>query len=336
MNLSDRKYAQFSLCNEMFQTCEIVRNFDQSKAEPFASLFKDKPQIFITGEGSSRLFPAQNLIHRTVKNPGSFLFLTESSSEASEFNLNDFGVIGLSNSGRTKEVVGLFDKLNQSFHPAFGSISANPVDAPVARHAKVNAVLDCGPEKAVAATKSVMEQALFLDAIAAKLNNKDLPDLQLFSHQLKTVLELSIPNEIIEIFSKATVINIAGRSNGVGAELALKANEITRKKSTFLPGTYALHGIEEVMDATEVLLIIDPFPEEEAKFHKVIAEGVGVKIVAIAARETSFPTIRIPFGGFYHHYLELATGWNLLVEIGLALGIDLDKGLRARKIGNEV
>jgi glutamine---fructose-6-phosphate transaminase (isomerizing) len=336
MNLSDKKYTQFSLCNEMFQTCEIVRNFDQAKAEPFAKLFKDKRQIFITGEGSSRLFPAYNLIHRNVKNSGPYLFLSESSSEAAEFNLNGFGVVGLSNSGRTKELVGLFDRLHQSFHQSFASISANGNDAPVAHHAKVNAVLDCGSEKAVAATKSVMEQALFLDAMAAILNNNNLPDLQLFSHQLKTVLELSIPKEVTEIFSNATVINIAGRSTGVGAELALKTNEITRKKSTFLPGTYALHGIEEVMDATEVLLIIDPFPEEEAKFHKVIAEGVGMKIVAIAARETSFPTIRIPFGGFYHHYLELAAGWNILVETGLALGIDLDKGLRARKIGNEV
>jgi glucosamine--fructose-6-phosphate aminotransferase (isomerizing) len=31
----------------------------------------------------------------------------------------------------------------------------------------------------------------------------------------------------------------------------------------------------------------------------------------------------------------MAAGWNLLVEIGLSLGIDLDKPLRARKVGNE-
>ena len=31
-------------------------------------------------------------------------------------------------------------------------------------------------------------------------------------------------------------------------ELTLKTNEITRKKSDFLEGTYAVHGIEEVMD----------------------------------------------------------------------------------------
>jgi glucosamine--fructose-6-phosphate aminotransferase (isomerizing) len=31
----------------------------------------------------------------------------------------------------------------------------------------------------------------------------------------------------------------------------------------------------------------------------------------------------------------MAAGWNVLVEAGLALGVNLDKPLRARKVGNE-
>ena len=34
-------------------------------------------------------------------------------------------------------------------------------------------------------------------------------------------------------------------------------------------------------------------------------------------------------------YVFLAAGWNLLVEIGLSLEINLDKAERARKVGNE-
>jgi glucosamine--fructose-6-phosphate aminotransferase (isomerizing) len=34
-------------------------------------------------------------------------------------------------------------------------------------------------------------------------------------------------------------------------------------------------------------------------------------------------------------YVFLSAGWNLLVEIGLALGIDLDKTERECKVGNE-
>ena len=31
----------------------------------------------------------------------------------------------------------------------------------------------------------------------------------------------------------------------------------------------------------------------------------------------------------------MAAGWNLLVEVGMQLGINLDKPQRARKVGNE-
>ena len=34
-------------------------------------------------------------------------------------------------------------------------------------------------------------------------------------------------------------------------------------------------------------------------------------------------------------YIEMAAGWNILVEVGLKLGINLDKPERARKVGNE-
>ena len=37
----------------------------------------------------------------------------------------------------------------------------------------------------------------------------------------------------------------------------------------------------------------------------------------------------------YDPFLQLMAGWNLLVQIGVALGINLDKPQRARKIGNE-
>jgi len=60
-----------------------------------------------------------------------------------------------------------------------------------------------------------------------------------------------------------------------------------------------------------------------------------MKVVAIASRQTRFPTLIIPDGGNWKNYLELAAGWNVLLEIGLALGIDLDKPVRARKVGNE-
>ncbi|MCA9053236.1 MAG: sugar isomerase, partial [Planctomycetaceae bacterium] len=103
----------------------------------------------------------------------------------------------------------------------------------------------------------------------------------------------------------------------------------------FLEGTYAVHGIEEVMDADDVLIWIDPYQESEAKFAEVLGKGVGLQVVAIADRPTCFPTIQIPHVPELNTFVQMAAGWNLLVDVGLALAIDVDKPVRARKVGNE-
>ena len=76
--------------------------------------------------------------------------------------------------------------------------------------------------------------------------------------------------------------------------MTLKTNEITRKKSDYLESTYAIHGIEEVLDKEDIDFLVDPLDKEIEKFQKVLVNGVGLKVVAIAARETPFTTIHIP------------------------------------------
>jgi glucosamine--fructose-6-phosphate aminotransferase (isomerizing) len=60
-----------------------------------------------------------------------------------------------------------------------------------------------------------------------------------------------------------------------------------------------------------------------------------MKVFAVCDEETSFPTIKVPDIGELANYVYLAAGWNILVEVGVALGINLDKPQRARKVGNE-
>ena len=117
--------------------------------------------------------------------------------------------------------------------------------------------------------------------------------------------------------------------------MTLKTNEITRKKSDFLEGTYVVHGIEEVMDKNDIVFVIDPVEEEIEKFQEVLVKGVGLKVIAIADWDTPFTTIRIPSLGEMNPCVILIVGWNLLIEIGLEIGIDLDKPGRACKVGNE-
>jgi glucosamine--fructose-6-phosphate aminotransferase (isomerizing) len=155
------------------------------------------------------------------------------------------------------------------------------------------------------------------------------------ARKAQEVLQSDLDPAMVRDIAAAPVIYFAGRNNGVAEELTLKTNEITRKKSDYLEGTYAVHGIEEVMDPDDVVIAIDPFPAETAKFKEVLVDGVGMKVIAVAAQDTPFPTIRIPAVEGYDMILQLLAGWNILVHAGVAMGINLDKAQRARKIGNE-
>ena len=89
---------------------------------------------------------------------------TEGSTQAEEYNLKDFAVFAASNSGQTKEVIRLATLLKKQNHGAVFGLTANP-DTKLEEIADMTHVLKCGKEDAVAATKSVVEQGLFYDAL---------------------------------------------------------------------------------------------------------------------------------------------------------------------------
>ncbi len=331
----DQKYQKFALCREMMETGDVIRKFEAARAQPFAEALGGCQEILLTGEGSSRIFPGKRAITFSLREGEKVRFFTEGSTQAMEYDLKEKGVFGASNSGRTKELIRLFSKLKKQGHPALFGLTATP-NSVLEGLCRDTHVLSCGREDAVAATKSVAEQALFYDALRAAMKGEPLTGLTEAGDKVDEALALEVDPEITALLKNAGMIYFAGRNDGVAEELTLKTNEITRKKSDFLEGTYAAHGIEEVMKPGDVLVIVDPFEEEEEKFTECLSKGAGVPIIALSSRKTSFQhNLILPDGGVFQNYVELAAGWNLLVECGLALGIDLDTPERARKVGNE-
>jgi glucosamine--fructose-6-phosphate aminotransferase (isomerizing) len=336
MTPTDPRYSRFGLCRDMLAAADVIRNFDAQRMAGTAKAVREAGGLFLTGEGSSRIFPAKSIIAHARRCGWPITLQTEAARQALEYDLSDWAVFALSNSGRTAEVIGLFSELESSGHEHRYSLTAFP-DSKLESLATQGYVLGCGPESAVAATKSVIEQALFYRALLESVANtaslsarcRELGDA------FAQALTLTIDPALVQRIASAGTIYWAGRNDGVAEELTLKTNEITRKPADYLEGTYAVHGVEEVMNADNVVIWVDPYHESEQKFEDVLVKGVGLSVVAIAARDTRFPTIRIPDSGDLAPFVQMAAGWNLLVEIGLALGIDLDKPLRARKVGNE-
>jgi glucosamine--fructose-6-phosphate aminotransferase (isomerizing) len=151
----------------------------------------------------------------------------------------------------------------------------------------------------------------------------------------KQVLSVEYDPALITALTQAETIYWAGRNNGVAEELTLKTNEIARQKSDFLEGTYLLHGIEEIMQPKDVVVLIDPFEEEWSRIQQRYVDALNMKLIAIASKKTPFDTVVIPALQGYDAYLQLLAGWNLIVQVGVARNLNLDKPQRARKIGNE-
>lgn len=336
MNLTDANYSKYALVREMMDTIDVVKGFDPGQIADVADKIKSVGRLLLTGEGSSRIFPAKNAIRKALTAGLGLSISTDGSRQSAQYDLSESAVFCASNSGRTKEVVLLAKKLAAAGNENRFGLSANEKTL-LEEACSRTFVLKCGWEQAVAATKSVIEQALFYESILWHITGKDNSQaLGELPAKLQQALTMNIGREIVVAAANATTIYFAGYNDGVAEELTLKTNEITRKKSDFLEGTYAVHGIEEVMDPNDVVFVVDPIEEEIEKFQEVLVKGVGLKVVAIAHRDTPFTTIKVPAAGELRQYVCLCAGWNVLVEIGLALGIDLDKPERARKVGNEL
>lgn len=334
MERPNKDQQETKLIAEMHETPAIIRDFPVDEASAF---LPRSERVLLSGEGSSRLFPAKYTRYRTLLHAGGPDIDVDGALQAAEYDVRKHHVYVSSNSGRTAEAVQLLESCRQRQNgPVHTTAVVAHDDTPVARMADEVYVLTCGPESAVAATKSVVEQALFFDTVFRSATERTPPETRLISEAFEEALLQEIPGDIVRRAVQAGVIYFAGRNDGVAEELALKTNEITRVQSSYLEGTYAVHGIEEVMSPSDLVVLVHPFPDQEAKFREVLCDGVGLAVIAIASRKTSFPTIQVPDIGEYNQYVQLAAGWNLLVSTGLSLGIDIDTPVRARKVGNEI
>jgi glucosamine--fructose-6-phosphate aminotransferase (isomerizing) len=334
MNAINEKSRKYFLIKEMLEVKKVLAAMDPLQIFEFIKHVKHK-KVLLTGEGSSRIFPAKKVIYDARHHNYKQTIITEGASQSAEYDLDQYTVFIASNSGKTKEGVNLIKTLKKRKQNNIIAVVAHN-NTEIIKNADFGYLLKSGHEEAVSATKTVIEQALFYDILFRKSNRQQLPDLEKLGNLIERVLKTEIPEKMVDKLVSARVIYFAGRNNGVSEELALKANEISRKQSDYLEGTYAVHGIEEVMSPDDIIIVIDPFRDEEPKIRKTLVAELGMTVIAISTRETSFPTLQIPDYGEFNPYLELAMGWNLLVETALKQDIDLDHHKRARKIGNEV
>ena len=102
-------------------------------------------RLFLTGEGSSRIFPAKNVIAHARRCGWPLQLHTEGGRQAQEYNLADWAVFALSNSGRTAEVIELFTAQRDQGHSHLYSLTAFS-NTKLQSLATRGYVLSCGEE----------------------------------------------------------------------------------------------------------------------------------------------------------------------------------------------
>ncbi|MHC4126315.1 MAG: SIS domain-containing protein [Planctomycetota bacterium] len=325
---NEEKYTKFALVREMMESPEIIRRFNLKDTENAAEQIKQTGKVLFSGEGSSRMFPSKNAIAWAMKAGIGVELVTEGSYQAGEYDLSGFVVFAASNSGRTKETVSLFDKLRKAGHKRLFGLKLQELS-------NQTFIISCGKEDAFAATKSCIEQALFYQSLLAQVQGKSFSDkLNALANAFEDALTVLVDPAITEAVAGAETVYLAGRNDGVAEELSVKVNEIVRKKSGFLEGTSYMHGAQEVMKANDVVILIDPYKSELEKTKEILIEEAGLKVFAVATEETIFPTVKVKEVDGLTNYLFIAAGWNILVEAGISLSINLDEAERARKVGN--
>jgi len=330
----------FETEKEMLESANVLKKFDFSITKKIAKTI-DSKRIIFTGMGSSVLFPAKQAKNRAfefnIKNRVEAYFASDLLS------YNDFSntyVLLCSNSGMTKETIILQEHIKKK-GAKYVAVTAVP-DSVLAKKCKNRIIMQCGFEKGVAATKSVVEQGLILDSLIFNLARKQgrRIDFKKMNSSLvnasKCILDninVNVPSSMLTALANASSLYFVGRTTGVVDEITLKAHEIARKSAFFYPDTHIVHGIEECIESNPIIFF------EPSKFKKFIgdfinfSQRVNCKLFGIDSHKI-IDGIKIKSTPYFENYCLLAGGWGLLRNIAKKLNLDIDKPKKALKVGN--
>ena len=330
----------FETEKEMLESADVIKRFDFSITKKLAKEIGSK-RVVLTGMGSSVLFPAQHAKNRAFELNIKNRIETYFASDLLSYNdFSDTYFILCSNSGMTKETILLQEHIKKRGAKC-AAVTAVP-DSILTKRCKNKIIMQCGFEKGVAATKSVIEQGLILDSLI--LNLAKAQGKKIYFKKMKMLLvnasrnilwniNAKVPDRMADALANASSLYFAGRTTGVADEITLKAHEIARKSAVFYPDTHIVHGIEESIESNPIILF------EPTKFKNFIVDfknfskRINGKLFGIDSRKV-IDGIKIKSTPYFEDYCLLAGGWGLLRAVARKLDIDMDKPKKALKVGN--
>lgn len=325
---------------EMLETKKVCLNFDFSITENIAKKIGDKRIIF-TGMGSSLLFPGKQAKNRALKFNISNKIEAYFASDLLQYeDFSDTFVFLCSNSGKTKEVIMLFDHIKKK-NGKYIAITAVK-DSFLAQKSDETIFLSCGFEKGVAATKSVMEQGLIYDSLVFHLarNQGKKVDFDFLRKELNETagfieenINLKIPNNLLKDLASSRNYYLVGLDNGVGEEITLKVHEIARKLAVFYPDTHISHGVAESIENGSLIVLQPSIFEPLLMDFDEFSKKINSQLIRMDNKSLD-KGIEIKINETFCNYCLLAGGWGLLRSVANRLSLDIDHPEKISKVGN--
>ena len=93
MNSENTDYTQFALVREMMDVVTVIERFDPSRGADAADRIGQVGRLMLTGEGSSRIFPAKNAIRKALAWGLDLRVATDGGRQAATYDLSKFAVL---------------------------------------------------------------------------------------------------------------------------------------------------------------------------------------------------------------------------------------------------
>lgn len=317
---------------------EGVDYLKKLQTTPILKFIKNvKPPVLVAAMGSSFYMPSgrgQAVINELKNHPDVRFILASEGYNIDPKNYNS--LVLMSNSGKTREVISLSKKFPKEKIFAVTSSKSSPLG----RVSGETYLLQSGKERAVAATKSIVEQAVVVECLVRYLSGEVILSgkiLKDVARAMRENISVQIDPRLLVLISGARTVYFTGGSLGIGEELALKFNELAKKKTKYIPGTQILHGSEEVIEKGDVIFILfaDRYKQYYDRFVQM-REKTGCYIFTIpnGNKICEFP-LELQMVDDFKPYCILSYFWNILTEFALVKGFSLDKGEKIVKVGVE-
>jgi glucosamine--fructose-6-phosphate aminotransferase (isomerizing) len=340
------------LYQEIHQQPEVVRQFlahqsDLVKQIAAQIAIRKVTHIIIAARGTSDnaaryaqyLFGANNHIPVALATPSLYTLYQAPPT------LQDALVIGISQSGRSPDIVSVLETSRQQGQPTL-AITNDP-NSPLAQAAEWVIDLQAGEEKAVAATKTYTTSLAALALLSAMLSDdlgrlNDLGKVPLWMQNTLSISTETLPR--IERYTYITRSAVIGRGYNYATafEAALKIKELTRIVTEPYSSADFLHGPISVLEAGYrfPLLVIAPSGKTEGDLGSFIvtAKERGAATIVISD-QTDILThaevpLRIPKGipEWLTPLVAIIPGQMMALQLTLAKGLDPDQPVGLKKV----